>query len=532
MPKEITEIDHKILSYLVYLDIPTSSKSSTIADDYLITKKITVKQLIDYYRTEEGSAKLQEQFSSPSDYQSWKKFLDSFATSEDMQKYGDWKITNVEWDNEKDGSGFVAYTFEPEEGQAVVSFRGSEAMNDPKYRNDWHNNSTTVYSEQARQQRKAEEYMKKYMSQDKYKMITLTGHSLGGNLALYATITADSNLKDKISYTSTYNAPGFNQHFIDEHKAEIAVMSQKIQEFQNKYDFVSLILFNVTNPIIIDTTGEKNTLNMANHGLDVLEIGSDGMLKRSEPQVKDVIPQVISDFTQRLQQLPRPILEGLVGAVFAVWNGRVDMVDYLVGGIAISAVATYGILPVAGAVGLIGLIVFAPEIMKYVVVPTAVRVIEFTRELAHKIYTAVVNFFEAAFDLLVKTGQFIVKAINDFKQKVFEAVHGFFSFLVHAVQQAWNALFSSDHGAIQVDVANLRNLAARLGNVYNRINQVDSQLDNLFHQVDIFQKLLVLWTDIRVGNDGDVKKCIDYLNRTADSIEACERKIMQLAQKF
>lgn len=46
------------------------------------------------------------------------------------------------------------------------------------------------------------------------------------------------------------------------------------------------------------------------------------------------------------------------------------------------------------------------------------------------------------------------------------------------------------------------------------------------------EKLVIHWIDFNIGYDYDLKRCIDFLNQTADRFDQCERKIVQQAHAF
>jgi esterase/lipase len=91
--------------------------------------------------------------------------------------------------------------------------------------NDWQNNFTSIYAELTRQQEESKNYMEEYMS--RYSQISVTGHSLGGNLALAVAVITNESIRNKITSSVTFNAPGFNSEFVETYREQIQRESHK-----------------------------------------------------------------------------------------------------------------------------------------------------------------------------------------------------------------------------------------------------------------------------------------------------------------
>ncbi|MFC6551975.1 hypothetical protein [Cohnella cellulosilytica] len=80
-----------------------------------------------------------------------------------------------------------------------------------------------------------------------------------------------------------------------------------------------------------------------------------------------------------------------------------------------------------------------------------------------------------------------------------------------------------------VDTGVLRRIAGRLQTVQARIDSVDRRLDRLAALADLEDKLSYYWVGLKVGYDYELKRCVDYLNQSADRLDDCERVILQRA---
>ncbi|SCW70875.1 Protein of unknown function [Paenibacillus tianmuensis] len=524
MTTTITEVDKQVLSELIYLNIAKNEELFK----HLKNGTLTVGELARTYKNDlESSFKdVEGQFKTKEQFEEFKRSIESL--SQEPSKYYNWKISHIDDDNAE--TGFVAYTFEPEPGQAVFAFRGSEDITKKEFRNDWKNNTSTSYEEESVQQHKARLYME---SQAKlYNNITITGHSLGGNLALYATLTAPGETQEKIANCSTFNAPGFNKEFTVTYQHSIRHMREKIQEFQNRYDAVSSLFYNPTKPIMIETSAKKGTLpdllNMDHHALKHL-VNDNGTLIRDNVQSKDFEYRMLSNLTQGIQMLPNPMLYETTELIFAVWNGDIDPVPLM---------KTAGILAATNipqTMVTVGAILKAVEItfVAAAFVTAAQIAAEVVDDKIAQFKTWVIRKFDDLFEQ-AGLGAILKERFHDFKQRVYAEVHDIVSRVSKFVKDSWYTWKQSgiQHEDIRVNMMELRNLASRLQAVQNQIVHVDRRLDTLASLVDWQTRISVTWIDFKVGYNQDLRRCIDYLHRTVDELEQCERTITQKAYAF
>jgi hypothetical protein len=318
MAAEVTELEHMILAEVVYMDIPEGLQAAAHRGE------LTIGEL--------ASCHLR--------MMDWNAWADRFEHAEDSEAYRvrmtelmcptsklyGWKVTHP--CNHNDSSGFVAYMFEPDScpaGElAVIAFRGSEDIRIPQNLPDWYNNATTVYTEYSVQQREALEYIKTAAAQ--YKVLDVTGHSTGGNLALTVMAASDRHIRDQIRSCRAFNAPGFNEEFLERHQEGLVEARDKIEEYQNENDLVSSFLYNLTLPIIIRSTARGSSdssllkpLNLDHHLLCFLQLKA-GKLVRSDSGSKNLSAEILAGLTQGLEKLPNPMLNGMVNMAFAIWN--------------------------------------------------------------------------------------------------------------------------------------------------------------------------------------------------------------------
>lgn len=168
----------------------------------------------------------------------WDKNIIANASPEIL----DWKIVDIVNDNSR--SGMCSCIIETSDQEAIVAFRGSEEANPKKdplsAKNDWIEGDTGLFqSEETRQQGATENYAKRIVERklvEKYKSISVAGHSLGGNLASHFGVVAAKegyeSLFDKIDKVANLDGPGVSKMYLEKHKEAIARIIPKTVHYQ------------------------------------------------------------------------------------------------------------------------------------------------------------------------------------------------------------------------------------------------------------------------------------------------------------
>ena len=181
-----------------------------------------------------------------------------------------WKIAAIHDTNPQ--NGFYGCIIDTGDGNATLAFRGSEGLNNPEgLVHDWMSADVGLLnSVQTRQHEEVERFLAKYQDQiNSYDSISLTGHSLGGNLSDYATLVSHKyGFDDKITQSVSLDGPGFSNEFIELHKAEILRMKDKMTHV--KWSWVGGLLFDLPGVEVREVT----VSNEANHKDKEKDIGS------------------------------------------------------------------------------------------------------------------------------------------------------------------------------------------------------------------------------------------------------------------
>ena len=249
-------------------------------------------------------------------------------------------------------SGFAAFAVKDPGNNVTVACRGTEMgelANDPKIAlADIGEDVSLAFSKQTGQQKDMDAFMAD-LKTGGYGSYSFTGHSLGGNLAMYGAITTVS--AGQVAQCTTYNAPGFNSDFLHDNASKIQSLKGKMLAYQNELDGVSPS-FNVPGKVVVlecegndaeyyaeaMKMGMTCPLGVSTHLLDKLVPNADGSFKKNksgmmQPTVLGLllgtattvsdIPLVIGQYIDKIfgkteKESPTPNTEGIPVAATSV----------------------------------------------------------------------------------------------------------------------------------------------------------------------------------------------------------------------
>lgn len=195
-------------------------------------------------------------------------------------------------------SGFYGCLIDTRDGDAIVGFRGSECY-DEQWVKDWAEADAGLLNSTAtRQQRDAEEFVRHINDKygNTYNSFNFSGHSLGGNLAEHATVTAPEGMM--IGRTVSFDGPGFSDEYIIAHSGEIARNSKYIDHYQ--YSPVAALLFPLpgTNYQTIDACDSGGVFGFGRHSLSNIVFDQDGNVQAG---TRDIYSTIIGPLSKELE---------------------------------------------------------------------------------------------------------------------------------------------------------------------------------------------------------------------------------------
>lgn len=162
-----------------------------------------------------------------------RSLIERINCSETAKICGTWKIKDI--GNYQNTTGMYACMIETGEDEAMVAFRGSESDSWDQGIKDWVIADLGLLNSVLTTQQISAEIYTQYIYEkygERYKSFGFTGHSLGGNLAEHAVITASDEMKKKISRCVNMDGPGYSVAYVAAHAGDIKASKGLIEHYQ------------------------------------------------------------------------------------------------------------------------------------------------------------------------------------------------------------------------------------------------------------------------------------------------------------
>lgn len=181
--------------------------------------------------------------------------------------------------NTNDNStGFGAMAIADPSNEVTVVCRGTDgfSMDEESRKDVLHGDAGIAIGDGKTAQHKQMEKFVKDLQKEGYNGFSFTGHSLGGNLAMYGAIILSAT--GLVVSVKVFNAPQFNDWFCTTHQREIERIKDVTTQYQNEYDIVSSI--NGDNAfgdvVVVSTTdNDRNALDFDDHAIGSYRISGD-----------------------------------------------------------------------------------------------------------------------------------------------------------------------------------------------------------------------------------------------------------------
>lgn len=437
-----------------------------------------------------------------------------------------WKISGIH--NTNDTNGFYACIIETSEnGEAAVGFRGSEDMLvTSNMVNDWVKADLgLVNSTCTNQQAEVECFLAEYSSVlSKYNNLAMTGHSLGGNLAEYATVVSykyglDKNIKQCMSL----DGPGFSNEFISEYREQIDKMSGVMNH--PRWSFVGTMLSDLPGVsyryVEVSNKENKEEYNsLTRHDTVYLDHDDNGNFIPGEQDRLSCITSLMSKGLDRMPQSKGNTFITVLGSLMitTVWlkNKLFDenMQPTLIGNVTIvSAIAAIVLNP-----GLIG-----PIITTALTVVAAIASVLIVSIVTELVYELVVKVADAICDGIKSVVNWAKEKYEEFKNSVIS--------LIDSVKDWFNSTFnsgysySSSHPVFTVDTYKMRDYADRLAKVNRRLVGIDDKMDSLYLKVGWSGLKHLIAADMLTGYSWRLDRAAAYLRDTASDFDSVENEL-------
>lgn len=229
------EIDAGILADLTYVDF------TDVIPSYPSKQKISIKEAGKKLFLVCPKEKRQMGLILPNE------ILDLIDTASSTNRFGALKASNyINIIDEKKQEQFSAITFITNNNSIIISFRGTDDTFI-----GWQENVNMLFKFPVPAQISSVEYLEKICSMYPNKKVYITGHSKGGNLAIYSSIYCKDSLKNRIEHVYNFDGPGFKKGVID--KKRLKLIRSKITTVLPEESIIGMLFELASKTIIVSS---------------------------------------------------------------------------------------------------------------------------------------------------------------------------------------------------------------------------------------------------------------------------------------
>lgn len=444
----------------------------------------------------------------------------------------------------EDMQQFAAITFKVGD-DIVISYRGTDGS-----LKGWYEDFAMSYTETAAQE-SARKYLEE-MSRNYSGNIYLTGHSKGGNNALYASLTVDPKVQDKIKSVINFDGPAFSENVVNKYKESYERIKGKWTTYSPQTTIISLALGDHENQKFI----YSNENHIFQHDSFSWQIDENGNFIPSEQdELSKYIDSVLNDALENLTNEEREILFTFI---FTFGGNDVTSLGEL-GQAYIDYLSTNGYF---SPIGIIKAVYdwnnldkekkdFINKVLSSILVALwsnketfeGVRKFEEKLQEFEKVFkerieimkNSLINFIQENEILPANKFSLIVNSIKKLTKEICEnfiyGVNKLLEYLRRHTNQGYRNLSYIQGEMFIKDILLIHSLAERLNNVQKNIISLDRDLDDLRRSLNFYElvdKSKVGLIDLfAVKYDNQLTRCINYLNSIYSELEYCERRLIE-----
>ena len=221
-------------------------------------------------------------------------------------RFKNMKVTDYVMTNDKEAEKqFGAITIHNSDEEMYISYLGTDWTI-----NGWKEDFNMAFMDKVPCQIAGKEYIEKVALKYPNKKIRIGGHSKGGNVAIYAGITASEEIKNRIIKIYNYDGPGFNKKMINKYANDEIV--NKIETYIPQDSVVGRLL-NHKEKTTISLSIEKGILQ---HDIFSWQVLKDDLIKSEKnTENSETIDKTLTDWIEITTSEQRKIV---IDSVFEI----------------------------------------------------------------------------------------------------------------------------------------------------------------------------------------------------------------------
>lgn len=236
--KDFGEIPFNKIDALIFAQLSYLNYTGIVEDTRSESKGVYLHEIAEH-------EKFPEIFTLPRSAENNTKLFNAVAYS---KRYGKVRVKFYEEITEKDSdTQFCGVVFVLPKNLNVISFRGTDSTI-----LGWKENCNMLYKYPVSSQEISVAYVDKVIPRLRGEVI-VTGHSKGGNLAIYSSVYCKNESKKKIKRVISFDSPGFTEEFVND-DAYINTLP-KISKFVPEESMIGMLLTDKSKVQIVKSDG-------------------------------------------------------------------------------------------------------------------------------------------------------------------------------------------------------------------------------------------------------------------------------------
>ena len=299
-----------INDYLLWRgDIPISSKFKFNEVDSMILARFSylLFDRIDMRKNETIESISQKMKDIPNEefrYNGDKELITYLGQS---NRFKDMEVTDYVSNNDKKSEKqFCGITIHISDKEMYISYIGTDST---IY--GWKEDFNMPFMDNVPCQIAGKEYAEKVIKKYPDKSVRISGHSKGGNVAIYSAITIPAELQNRVIKVYNYDGPGFSKNIIDKYGNEKIV--NKIETYIPQDSVIGRIL-NHKEKITISLSNEKGIFQ---HDIYSWQVIKDNLIKLNHnTEISENIDKTLTDWLENTTAEQRKIFVDTVFEIF------------------------------------------------------------------------------------------------------------------------------------------------------------------------------------------------------------------------
>ncbi len=299
-----------INDYLLWRgDIPISSKFKFNEVDSMILARFSylLFDRIDMRKNETIESISQKMKDIPNEefrYNGDKELITYLGQS---NRFKDMEVTDYVSNNDKKSEKqFCGITIHISDKEMYISYIGTDST---IY--GWKEDFNMSFMDNVPCQIAGKEYAEKVIKKYPDKSVRISGHSKGGNVAIYSAITIPAELQNRVIKVYNYDGPGFSKNIIDKYGNEKIV--NKIETYIPQDSVIGRIL-NHKEKITISLSNEKGIFQ---HDIYSWQVIKDNLIKLNHnTEISENIDKTLTDWLENTTAEQRKIFVDTVFEIF------------------------------------------------------------------------------------------------------------------------------------------------------------------------------------------------------------------------